>query len=267
MPHDPVARRRRKVAPAATISTDRATFRVPRGDGRTQGADRPARATRHAARHQEEPDAPRHPPFSPDDHHGPGRDELLRQVSAAPGSDDAGVFAQGDAGRDFAPFFEDHHRDLGTLAYLLTSDRAAADDLTGDTMLAAWQQWSRFQLVAHQVAYVRRMMANIAVNRVRRLVRERGRLARLRPPEHAPGPDPVAVVSVQAALAALPARRRACVVLRLAFDLSERDVAAILGVTVGTVKSQTSKAVSQLSSILGPPLVTTSHDSQEGCWS
>jgi RNA polymerase sigma factor (sigma-70 family) len=57
---------------------------------------------------------------------------------------------------------------------------------------------------------------------------------------------------VRAALERLPARRRACVVLRHALDLSEAEVAQILGISVGTVKSQTSKAIAQLQKHLGP---------------
>ena len=190
-----------------------------------------------------------------------GREQLHRQVTTAPEPDGDGEV---DHGRDFATFFENHHRELGTLAYLLTSDRSAADDLAGDTLLAAWKQWDRIRHVEQPVAYVRRMMANIAVNRVRRLVRERTGLGRLRPVEHDTGPDPVAIVSVQAALAALPPRRRACVVLRLAFDLSEREVASMLGISVGTVKSQTSKAVSQLSSTLDAPPRAEPPDNRKG---
>jgi RNA polymerase sigma-70 factor (sigma-E family) len=159
-----------------------------------------------------------------------------------------------DAGQEFAAFFETHHRSLGRLAYLLTSDPVAADDLTGDTMLAVWRQWERIREVDEPLAYVRRMMANIAASGVRDAVRERGRLARLWRAESSTGPDPVVTVTVQAALAALPARRRACVVLRHAFDLSEQEVATIMGITVGTVKSQTAKAVKQLSTVLGTPL-------------
>lgn len=61
-----------------------------------------------------------------------------------------------------------------------------------------------------------------------------------------------AVVDVQGALRRLPFRKRACVVLRHAFDLSERDTALVLGISVGTVKSQTSRGVAELQRLLGP---------------
>jgi RNA polymerase sigma factor (sigma-70 family) len=50
----------------------------------------------------------------------------------------------------------------------------------------------------------------------------------------------------------LPMRKRACVLLRYYADLSEVETAAVLGVSVGTVKSQTSKALSQLATLIEP---------------
>lgn len=155
---------------------------------------------------------------------------------------------------EFEAFFERRYRELGRFAYLLTGDSAASDDLTGDVMLAAWRQWDRVQAVDEPVAYVRRIMVNLAATRIRRLSRERKRMALfLIDAEHSTSasPDGAAVVDVRAALQQLPARRRACVVLRHAFDLSEREVADSLGVSVGTVKSQTSKGVAQLQRLLG----------------
>jgi len=59
------------------------------------------------------------------------------------------------------------------------------------------------------------------------------------------------VVDVRSALMRLPPRRRACLVLRHCFQLTEYEVAETLGVSVGTVKSQTSKAVAQFRQELG----------------
>jgi DNA-directed RNA polymerase specialized sigma24 family protein len=56
---------------------------------------------------------------------------------------------------------------------------------------------------------------------------------------------------VRTALTRLPVRRRACVLLRHAFDLSEKDTAMALGISVGTVKSQTSKGMAELERMLG----------------
>ncbi|MCO1658193.1 SigE family RNA polymerase sigma factor [Pseudonocardia sp. S2-4] len=165
-------------------------------------------------------------------------------------------------GAEFEVFFARHRGELDRLARRLAED-GAADDLTGDTVLAAWRQWDRIRSLDHPLAYVRRIMRNLAATRVRRRVRERRSLEVLgAAAAGAPGPDPVALVAVRAALAGLPARRRACVLLRFGYDLPERDVAALLGIGVGTVKSQTSRGLVQLAAALGPG--TAPEDSPTG---
>jgi RNA polymerase sigma-70 factor (sigma-E family) len=148
----------------------------------------------------------------------------------------------------FERFVKQHSRELGRLAYLMVGDHDAADDLTGDALLVAWRQWDTVQAADHPTAYLRRVVINLAATRVRRLVRERRRLILFRRDalEVNDGPDSADVVDVQSALVALPPGRRACVVLRYAFDLSEHEVSDLLGVSVGTVKSQTAKGAAQL---------------------
>lgn len=161
---------------------------------------------------------------------------------------------------EFAQFVEQHGRGLGRLAYLLLGDDHAAEDLTADVFLAAWRQWERVKATDYPLAYLRQVTVNLAATRIQRLVRERDGLERLHRNAPAPvthDPDSAAVVDVQSALLRLPPRRRACLVLRYAFDLAEREVAAVLGVTVGTVKSQTSKAVEQFRREIGNALVET----------
>lgn len=152
----------------------------------------------------------------------------------------------------FEAFFERSHATLGRLAFLLTGNTAAAEDLTGDVFLAVWRQWGTISNVEAPLAYVRRMMVNTAASRTRRLVRERRRMTLLHAGELEAVRDPDGAISVdvRAALLRLPVRRRACVVLRHAFDLSEAETAEALGVSVGTVKSQTSKGMAQLQKLL-----------------
>jgi RNA polymerase sigma-70 factor (sigma-E family) len=148
----------------------------------------------------------------------------------------------------FEAFVEKNSRELGRLAYLMVGDRDAADDLTADALLAAWRQWDTVRASDRPLAYLRRVVINMAATRVRRLVRERRWLVMFHSDamEVAAGTDRADVVDVREALLRLPAGRRACVVLRYAFDLSEQEVAVLLGVSVGTVKSQTSKGAEQL---------------------
>lgn len=154
---------------------------------------------------------------------------------------------------EFEQFFARHHRELARLAFLLSSDIPSAEDLTADALLAAWQRWSTIQQLDQPFAYVRRILINMAASRVRRLGVERrhGVLLAASEQDVTLGTDPGVAVDVRAALLRLPTRRRACVVLRHAFDLPEAEVAQVLGVSVGTVKSQTFKGMAQLAEILG----------------
>jgi RNA polymerase sigma-70 factor (sigma-E family) len=163
---------------------------------------------------------------------------VARPVSESPSSERAAGFER---------FVEEHGRELARLAYLLLGDRDAADDLVGDALLAAWRQWDTVRAADHPAAYMRRVVVNMSSGRIRRAMRERRRLVAFHhdATDVTHGTDAADVVDVRAALLRLPARRRACVVLRYAFDVSEQEVAALLGISVGTVKSQTSKGVEQ----------------------
>ena len=160
------------------------------------------------------------------------------------------------AAAEFHEFFEAHYAELARLAHLLTGEADAADDLAADALMALWHRWDRVRAADHPAAYARGVVANLARTRIRSAVRERRRVALFWSPRgdgHAvDDPDVPAVVDVQGALRRLPFRKRACVVLRHAFDLSERDTSLVLGISVGTVKSQTSRGVAELQRLLGP---------------
>ncbi|MFJ2443502.1 SigE family RNA polymerase sigma factor [Streptomyces sp. NPDC087658] len=159
-----------------------------------------------------------------------------------------------DATAEFQEFFERHYAELSRLAYLLTGDASTADDLAADALLAMWRRWDRVRAADHPVAYARGVVANLARSQIRSAVRERRRVTLFwsQRGERFDGPDVPAVLDVQAALRRLPFRKRVCVVLRHALDLSERDTALALGVSVGTVKSQTSRAMAELGRLLAP---------------
>lgn len=156
----------------------------------------------------------------------------------------------------FRAFFRQHHAELARFAWLLVGEKTAAEDLAADAMLAVWRQWSRVEQSASGIAYARGIVANLAKSWIRSTVRERRRnvLFWMRPSETSSEPNVAAVVDVRRALARLPFRKRACVVLRHSLGLSERETAEALGVSVGTVKSQTSKGLAELRKLLGPPI-------------
>jgi len=173
-------------------------------------------------------------------------------LAARTGPLEAGPRAEGDAGESFDAFARAQLGGLSRLAWLLTGDHATAEDLTAETLLAAWNRWERLLEVENPVAYLRRIMVNLAAARIRSSIRERRRIRLFHIDALRIGVDPDGgvVVDVRAALRHLPVRRRACVVLRHAFDLSEDEVARILGISVGTVKSQTSRGMAQLQRLL-----------------
>lgn len=174
----------------------------------------------------------------------PTRPKEADQSSMSPLSDSSGAFEACAAA--WAP-------ELSRLAFLLTSDHDAADDVVADALCAAWQQWPAVSAAANPKAYVRRIVVNLAANRVRQAVRGRRSLWLLAglTRDTAPAPDLPASLDVREALEQLPAGQRQCVVLRYGLDLSEAEVADLLGISQGTVKSQTSKAARRLRHILG----------------
>ncbi|MEU1043166.1 SigE family RNA polymerase sigma factor [Streptomyces sp. NPDC005551] len=164
-----------------------------------------------------------------------------------------GTVVDDAASVEFHAFFERHYAELARLAHLLTGEADAADDLAADALLALWHRWDRVRAADRPVAYARGVVANLARSRIRSAVRERRRVTLFwaQREDRVENPDVPGVVDVQEALRRLPFRKRACVVLRHAFDLSEKDTALALGVSVGTVKSQTSKGMAELQRLLG----------------
>ncbi|GIM89111.1 SigE family RNA polymerase sigma factor [Paractinoplanes toevensis] len=151
----------------------------------------------------------------------------------------------------FHAFFERHHRELSGLAYLLSGDSSAADDLAADALTEVWKHWDRVNAAGDPAAYARGIVANLTRNWIRRQGRARRGLQLLGwAGERERTPDVPAVLDVRTALKHLPYRRRTCVVLRYAFDLPEQEVAEILGISVGAVKSQTSRGAKQLADLL-----------------
>ncbi|HEY0002290.1 MAG TPA: SigE family RNA polymerase sigma factor [Actinoplanes sp.] len=162
-----------------------------------------------------------------------------------------------DSERSFRLLFEAHHADLSRLAYLLTGEMSAADDLAADAFVEIWRHWDRVAAAEHRVAYARGIVANLARQWIKRRSREKTGLLGLVMTRRGPAePDNLAVLDVRAALRRLPTRRRECVVLRYAFDVPEREVAEILGISVGAVKSHTSRGAAQLSTFLQDLAVT-----------
>ena len=148
-------------------------------------------------------------------------------------------------GADFDEFVRTRAATLLRVAYLLTGDRYAAEDLLQDVLEQVYVRWHRVRTTPE--AYARRALVNRAANRWRwRRRRPEGVLGDRQPavPDETEG---VLVRSVVlAGLRALPARQRAAVVLRFLEDLPVAEVARALDCSEGAVKSHTARGLSRL---------------------
>lgn len=136
---------------------------------------------------------------------------------------------------DFDELYEARFGDVVAMAYALTGDLAESQDLAQEAFCRAWQRWSRLAGYDDPLAWVRRVVANLATSRWRRLAVVRRHLRRERAGEVPPlDADHVALVR---ALRALPERHRRAVVLHYLLDLPVAEVAHELGVPPGTVKA------------------------------
>jgi RNA polymerase sigma-70 factor (sigma-E family) len=136
-------------------------------------------------------------------------------------------------------------------AYLLTGDQQLAEDLVQSALTKTHQAWKRLDDYGNAEAYARRTMYHLQVSWWRRR-----RVAEVMPermPDRAGGDDHAGSVSLRLALRSallqLTARQRAVLVLRYFEDRTESEVADLLGVHIGTVKSQASKALARLRAI------------------
>jgi RNA polymerase sigma-70 factor (sigma-E family) len=139
--------------------------------------------------------------------------------------------------------FESHYEGLVRLGTLLSGRRELAEDLVQEAFMRAASTIHR--LPDDEVRpYLRATVVNLWRNRLRRLALElRHREER---PEQDLSPAFEERDAMWQAICTLPTRQRACVVLRYYEDLTERETATVLGCSVGTVKSQTSRALSRL---------------------
>ncbi len=140
---------------------------------------------------------------------------------------------------------------LRRTAYLYCRDWHLADDLVGVTLGKLYQHWRRAQQADTLDAYVHGILTHVWLDERRRPWRRERPVADL-PDEPARfSNDPVSHGGLLEVLATLPQRRRACIVLRYYCDLSVEQTADILGVSVGTVKSQTARGLETLRSLAG----------------
>ena len=158
--------------------------------------------------------------------------------------------------REVAALFDRHYVPMCRLAYVILGDRALAEEIVMEALLKTFTGWNRLREIDRADAYLRRAVVNLCRSRIRRKMIEARVNAEARVRASRPRPDWDAETHetnrlVMEAVRSLPERQRAAVVLRYYDDLSESQIAEVLDCSVGTVKSQLSKARSKLQTTLG----------------
>jgi RNA polymerase sigma-70 factor (sigma-E family) len=171
-----------------------------------------------------------------------------------------------DSDDDFRGWVLARREPLRRSAFLMCGDWFLADDLVQEAVARVYSVWERVSLRGDPDAYTRRVVVNLLTDHRRRPWR--------REVAHSPLPEADLTTDVDSdsngdlqavlltALASLPARQRAVLVLRFWEDLSLDQTASILNCSTGTVKSTSSKALVKLRTALagtgvGMPLTTT----------
>ncbi|GAA1175234.1 SigE family RNA polymerase sigma factor [Ornithinimicrobium humiphilum] len=155
-----------------------------------------------------------------------------------------------DQEEGFADFVRAASPRLLTSAWMLCGDPHVAEELVQESLARVYVHWRRAR-VDNPTAYARRVLVNLHTDRWRKSRRE---VLTDTVPDTDPAPGPQAALGLDLDLARalqdLPRRERECVVLRHYLDLSEKDAAATLGVSTGTVKSSTSRGLAALRAAL-----------------
>jgi len=164
-------------------------------------------------------------------------DARLLTVRSGSGADEAPA-------ERIATLFDAEYGRLCRLAFVFLGDAGRAEEVVQEAFLRTFSGWGRLRDPAKADRYLRRAVVNLSRSRLRRRAAEGRSNATVhqRDTLSVAGDHDAEDLAVVAAVRALPTRQRAAVVLHYFADLAEAEVAATLGCSVGTVKSQLSKA-------------------------
>ncbi|MFH8515098.1 SigE family RNA polymerase sigma factor [Streptomyces gelaticus] len=151
---------------------------------------------------------------------------------------------------EFRGFAQERLVHLRRAAYLMCGDWHHAEDITQTALAKLYSVWGRRRQIRNMEAYAHRVLTRACVDHMRRRWR-REQPSCVLPDRAEPCADPALGLQVRAALAVLPPRQRAVVVLRYWADLDIAATAAAMGCSTGTVKSHTARALVRLRSLLG----------------
>jgi len=156
-----------------------------------------------------------------------------------------------DSAEAIATLFYACYPQLVATGYGVAGDWAVAEELAQEAFVRLWRRWRWIRDPNAAQAYLHRTVVNLGNSAIRRRVLER-RVAAFRGGQ-AVEAGPETDMELRQAIAALSPGKRACVVLRYLVGMTEAQTAQTLGITPGTVKSQTHKALRQLRQQLGEP--------------
>lgn len=152
--------------------------------------------------------------------------------------------------RDEADFTEFAAAAIGRLrrtAYLMCGDWHRSEDAAQDALVRIYRRWDKLNRQHGLTTYAHKAVVSVVLDQAKRPWRREHSTAE---PGEQPRPDSAGAIDdrqlVITALAGIPSGQRACVVLRHYADLSIEDTAQVLGISVGTVKSQTSRGLALL---------------------
>jgi RNA polymerase sigma-70 factor (sigma-E family) len=173
----------------------------------------------------------------------------LREGDQAEGS---GVGRDQQAAADqVTTLYRVHGMDLVRIAAVMLGSRAGAEDAVQDAFYGLYRRWHQLADPHNALPYVRSAVMNRCRSELRRQARLQRRADQNHRPLDAESPEQAAILGeehrdVVAALRRLPDRQRESLILRYFMDLPEPEIAAAMGVSQGTVKSTTSRALAAL---------------------
>jgi RNA polymerase sigma-70 factor (ECF subfamily) len=153
-----------------------------------------------------------------------------------------------------AELLERHGREIQGVAYLILRNASDAEDVLMDTLIAALDRGSSLRDATALRQWLLKIATNLALGRQRRF--RRVTWVPLLPDSPGPASDTTEHVALVQALATLPMRSRATVVLHYYADLPVAEVAAVMGTSENTVKTQLRTGLARLRDVLDPSLVT-----------
>ena len=183
----------------------------------------------------------------------------MRALSDPPGGRAGGalrVLPSVPSDREIAvrALYEERHAELVRFATFIVGNAHAAEDLAQEAFVRVYDAWDRLEDPDHAVAYLRATIVNLSRGRHRRnVVAERNQPPRLVavPSAEDDAMGRVGRSAVLAAVAALPTRQRACVVMRHWLRMTESEIATTLQVSIGSVRTHNKRGVETLQRKLG----------------